>query len=353
MKNNLNISKNTKIYVLAPACTATGGPELLHQLVYILNKQGLNAYMYYTPLDIPNPVHKAYYKYNNPFNNEIQDNNDNIIISSEQYKDVILLSGFKSIQKIIWWLSVDNFYKSMYIERSSHSFMIRALNKLSKLIVKKPVFDLSEEAMKYYKNINIKDLPFLMNVNLHLVQSHYALEHLSNQRIDNIDYLSDYLNDDYLNISDISTEMKENIVLYNPKKGYKFTHQLITNNKNINFKPIENMNRDEVIDIMKSSKVYIDFGNHPGKDRMTREAAMLGCCIITGKKGSSYFYDDVSIDKSYKFEDKSSNNKDVINKIYYCIDDYKKAIDDFEIYRNRIANEKIKFIEDVKKIFMK
>jgi len=36
-----------------------------------------------------------------------------------------------------------------------------------------------------------------------------------------------------------------------------------------------------------SRKLYVDFGKHPGKDRMPREAAVHGCCIITGRRGAA------------------------------------------------------------------
>jgi len=33
-------------------------------------------------------------------------------------------------------------------------------------------------------------------------------------------------------------------------------------------------------------QVYIDFGHHPGQDRLPREAVQCGCVVITGKRGS-------------------------------------------------------------------
>ena len=39
--------KYNKIYVLCPAGVKTGGTELLHQLVYQLNRQGAKAYLVY------------------------------------------------------------------------------------------------------------------------------------------------------------------------------------------------------------------------------------------------------------------------------------------------------------------
>ena len=53
---------------------------------------------------------------------------------------------------------------------------------------------------------------------------------------------------------------------------------------------------------MMESKVYIDFGNHLGKDRIPREVAS-GCCIITGKTGADKYKEDVYIGEKFKFDE--------------------------------------------------
>ena len=50
--------------------------------------------------------------------------------------------------------------------------------------------------------------------------------------------------------------------------------------------PIQNMTPVEVASLLGRSKVYIDFGAHPGRDRIPREAALCGCVVITGTQGS-------------------------------------------------------------------
>ena len=76
---------------------------------------------------------------------------------------------------------------------------------------------------------------------------------------------------------------------------------------NLHWKAIENMSTEEVAELLNRSKVYIDFGNHPGKDRFPREAAISGCCIITGQRGAAANDIDVMIPRSYKFPDKTSS----------------------------------------------
>ena len=96
----------------------------------------------------------------------------------------------------------------------------------------------------------------------------------------------------------------------------------------------------------------MDFGNHPGKDRIPREAAISGCCVITGRQGAAAFYEDVPIPDRYKFDDL----KDIdVESVKACILDifqnYDERIKDFEEYRNMIRGEKEKFIMDAMRLF--
>ncbi|MCX7738527.1 MAG: hypothetical protein N2Z80_03840 [Hydrogenothermaceae bacterium] len=74
-----------------------------------------------------------------------------------------------------------------------------------------------------------------------------------------------------------------------------------------------------MIDILKKAKVYIDFGNHTGKDRIPREAAMLECCVITGRRGIAKYREDVPIPENYKIEDKVENIPLILSKKYETV----------------------------------
>ena len=68
------IYNKSKIFILAPANTSTGGPECLHELGYHLkNIFNKNCYMFYLPKDIKNPVHKNYLHFKLQFSNYIDD----------------------------------------------------------------------------------------------------------------------------------------------------------------------------------------------------------------------------------------------------------------------------------------
>ena len=108
------------------------------------------------------------------------------------------------------------------------------------------------------------------------------------------------------------------------------------------------MTPDQVNSLLGSVKVYIDFGEHPGKDRFPREAAMAGCCIVTGKQGSAGNDIDIAIPRKYKIDERESDFiksfKTIINSIFIDLDGSQK---EFEIYRKKIQEEPADFKRDV------
>lgn len=349
----IKLNKSTKIYIVATANSATGGPELLHQLAHILNNAGYKAFMYYIPNDTFNPVHKEYLSYNNPYVKSIDDCPDNIIIFPEMYWFFKIFDNLKNIQIIIWWLSVDNFIVSRSLTKYPYKTVISIFKTVNK-IIKFPLFDIPKIAFTVQRNYKLNSDRYIKRTHLHLVQSIYARNFLINHNIDanSISYLSDYLNDDFLKICD-ATFNKENIVIYNPSKGFRFTKKIINLMSGVQFIPIRNMTRAEVKGILKRAKLYIDFGNHPGKDRLPREAAMLGCCVIVGKRGSAINTIDIPIKDSYKYNINNKELNKIIIAIEDCLNKYEEKIVDFQEYRTKILSEKTQFVDNVKEIFGK
>jgi hypothetical protein len=356
---SIRVFADTKIYIACPANSATGGPELLHQLAYHLrNDLQIHAFMYYydfRPGKFESPVHPEYRVYELPYALEIpknDDNSKNILIVPEVHKALKILVNFINIRKGIWFLSVDNYYISKLTKRNY--FIQRAINKISERIFKKRLLDFditSQEVLsKLIQKYDYRTDPLLKLANFYMTNTYRGLRWFS--ELKPLYYLSEYLNKSFLEAqTDISK--KEDMVVYNPKKGFAFTKKIISSAKDIKFIPLINMTREEVIKTLQGVKVYIDFGNHPGKDRIPREAAMLGCCVITGKRGSAAFFEDVPIPDEYKFEDKEESIPKIIDKIKDCFKNFEERYKDFEYYRKVIRNEPQKFIEDLKRIFIK
>lgn len=348
------IYPNTKIYIACPPNVASGGPELLHQLAYNLkNILNIETYMFYYPIKNPkiNPIHPEYRTYNIRYTFSIEDNKQNILIVPEIKSLCELIEIFRNIRKGVWFLSVDNYYLSRV--PINMFFINRLFNKIFKKILNKPIFDITEHLDFLIERINITKDKTLLKANFYMVNTFRGYKFLENHGLKPLYYLSEYLNEVYL-MEKVNKEFKENIITFNPQKGLRFTEKIIKKIKNqYKIIPIANMNRTQVINTLKKAKVYIDFGNHPGKDRLPREAAILGCCVITGKRGSAAYFEDVPIPEEYKFDDKEENIHKIIEKIKECIENYDEKIKDFEYYREVIKKEPEKFISDLKSIFVK
>ncbi len=320
--------KNSIIYIACPGNFATGGPYLLHQLAYKLIHLGYNAKMFYLSVSIDeDPVHEFYKGMKIPYSFEIDNNLSNLLITPESFANLVL--KYKDIQTVIWWLSVDNFFET---------------NKKPSFSVKR-FLGLKEKRYQY----NFQKEP----KHFHWVQSFYAEHFLKSKDISDIKHLSDYLNDIFIdevkNIKFDSTN-KENSIAYNPKKGYEITKILIEKTPHLKWVAIENMTPTEVKELLLKSKIYIDFGHHPGKDRIPREAAICGCIVITNTRGSASFFEDVSIPNNYKIDYSPEKEQEIIKLLETSLFDYDEKSKEFEFYKTKIINEETKFNFDLEEI---
>ena len=314
--------KYKKLIILCKGDSVTGGSELVHQFCHELNSLSLDSSIAYYPLSEKYLVPEEYSIYDVKLS-KLEDEHDNIIMLPEvatkfAYK-------IKTAKIAIWWLSVDNYYR-------------------------KKGDNLIKDSVKYYKDLlRLRLVPLMLMKNyFHFVQSSYAKDHLSMRGLES-EFLSDYLNPIHFNQS---SKIKEDIILYNPVKGAKITKGLISANRDFTFIPLEKLSNIQVQDLFKRAKVYIDFGNHPGKDRMPREAAMADCCIITGKRGSANNSIDVPIPQKYKFDDSKSVDNSMFRQIVLDIfSDYQKNVLNFSKYKDIIKNEQTIFKNQVSKIF--
>lgn len=325
-QQGITVYENTRVYVPCPASHATGGTELLHQFVHALRQQGITAFIYYYRMkEGTDPIHPQFKKYVTDYATEIVDAPENILVVPETRTEYLF--RFKQLRKIIWWLSVDFFYDPSDVD---------FISTWKKRLGITPRFNIRH--------------PQRTPVDLHLVQSQYAADHLQKHGIHNYHYLSDYLNAAFLEQPPAASGQRDR-VLYNPKKGYAFTRQLITESPELDWFPLINLTPAQVAEVCRTSKVYIDFGHHPGKDRFPREAAICGCCIITGRRGAANYEEDMPIPPQYKFEDTDGQIPAIIQQIKYCMDHFEETQHDFDHYRAIIRGQEAEFISNIREIF--
>lgn len=340
--------KYNKIYVVAPYAYATGGVELSHQLVNFLRSNNQNAYIVYTQdtinIKTNASITKEYINYNIQISNDIEDDKNNILILPEIYFDWIYT--YKNIQIGCWWMSVDYHYKACAFNDALH-FKKGLINKIQ--FISSCIKRILQHKYRYYQN-NIQDLKNQEYRILHLYQSHYAQFHLYQLGFSKILPLSDYINCELINNE--FTTIKEDIILYNPAKGGDFVLKLIKLMPEYKFIPLKGLTRTQLKELFIKAKLYIDFGPFPGKDRLPREAVANNCCIITGKKGASGFFEDVPISETYKFDIEQVPLLNIKNRIINTLNNYESCIQDFLYMKKRILKEKEEFQTEIKDLFI-
>ena len=353
------ITKITKVYILAPAKESTGGPEALHQLGYNIKKytNKKKVFMQYVPVSNKSSINPNYKKYNLNFSKEVEDKKENLLIVPEQYSYIKLSQKYKKIRKAIWWLSYDHYVHTLFQKINSP---------LIKLLIKIPfkIIELFNKLTQYYfgnytfldylrfiyNDIKIFNKMKFENINFHFFQSIYAKNILQKNKIKSFP-LFDYLNEDFLKKNNSQRVKKKNYICYNSAKSTKFMKKIIADNSNLNFFPLINLTKKEMITKLKKSKIYMDFGTHPGKDRMPREAAILGNCVITNKKGSANNKYDIQIPNEFKFEEKHKNINKIIKTINRIFQNHKKEQKKFKSYIKKIKLEKKVFKKQITNIF--
>lgn len=345
----IRISETTKIYVHCPAGLVTGGAELLHQFVSILNDNNRNAYIVYFGGMQSNDysVPSEYCMYNIKQARIIEDSEYNVEVI---YEGVFNLArNNKKIQKLLWWLSVDNFYICSSSYLSILDLMRYDIKMAAYAFIKRTVKSAIHMQNLFKKSLSLRELKALNAVNGY--QSEYAHLFLYENGFYEVVALKDFINSDYNNLCDFKSSDRKDIVLYNPKKGLSYTKKLMALANDINWVPLQNMTRSELVNVMRVAKVYVDFGYHPGKDRLPRECAANGCCVITGMRGSANYFEDVPIPSKYKFDEKHANKKDIIRQIRWVLNNYDEAIVDYKYYRHQISREKLDFENQILNIF--
>jgi len=332
-ETEIDMNAYQKVYVICPGDALTAGPEALHQLAADLIRLGQPAAMVYLPSTRKFSTPGPYEKYNVPVE-DLKDELGCLIIFPEIF--TVLALKIKNATAAIWWLSVNNYTCLRYGNPLRDRF--RYLKNLIK--GKRPLLGIS----------SLKKLR-------HFAQSNYATEFLLGRGIESVplsDPIPVYTEINY--ISGLSEKIivaeRTNVILYNPTKGAKVTAKLKTAFPDWDFRPLRGLDRQQLAEAFLTAKIYMDFGHHPGKDRLPREAALHGCCVITSRYGSAENPLDVPIPARYKMDCRAigfvGEFRLVVESIFT---EFETCSLDFDFYREVIQKEQIAFDEQIKTAF--
>lgn len=295
-----------QILVISPGNVATGGTEALHSLASLLNKHdGIDARIWYwSGGESPKPEEFAAYECE--YVTELPEGFDGVLVFPEIWANKAL--DYPQCTRAIWWLGIDA-YAGWTAPAEQGDF-------------------LADDSI------------------IHIAQSEYARDFLKKLGIKRILKCDDTVNADFY--AEYDEIERGNVVLYNPAKATMFTQKVLAACPDITFKPIRGMTRAEVIDTMRHSKLYIDFGTFPGRERMPREAVLCGCCIITSKIGSAAYLKDFAHD--YKYDMKGGHIWAIIRKIRHVLANYDECRKDFDLFRGSLRADIVRIPEQCNEI---
>lgn len=288
------------ILALCPAGVTTGGTESIHNLVREFDRiEGVNARILYKGQDLSNPMPAAYAEYGCRYVTDLTEDYRGVVIFPEIWANMALDPRYENCIRAVNWLGIDAY-----------------------------AFHTPPGAWGAFL-----DDPEI----IHMAQSEYAVDFLHKLGIwkvyRNVDVLNDIFFEDY------GEPMRSSVIAYNPARSNDFTNRLIEKcvKMGMRFQPISGMTREQVAMLLRASKLYIDFGDFPGRDRIPREAVMCGCCIITSTTGSARFDEDFPIQSRYKYDCKDGHIFAIVRTMKSILENYEIHRKDFDHFRTIIS----------------
>jgi len=362
------------IFVFVPAQYYTGGVTALYQLCKNLNNYiDTNIAFIDTLSDekIENYIHQNYlhFRCDHVSQSKVHDSKDHIIVIPESRPD--LIAKYKFSKKIIYWLSVDNFLVS--ISPISRSIAVKLLYNL----ISSSRFDLIwffglsifkqylkndrtykrllSNALKgeYYSSFARDKTVQIPPADIHILQSYYVYNFLINfAKTSKMFFLHEPLEDDYLNFS-ISKDRKEDIVTWNTRKAYPITLKVIKALKKnkVHVVDLENVGKGNMINILGKSKIFIDIGIHPGRDRPPREAVALGNIAVVNNHGGCFYYDDCMIEPPFKVDCYTESRCNINPK--KVAEDILHYMENYEYYYKKYFSKFREYILEEPKLYQK
>lgn len=321
-----------KYIILCPYGVRTGGPEALFQLSDSLIRNGFDAELWLIMPDEIASINEIVANKGQIFSQAFSlTDRSNVVLEYDKYKFkifekyeigqdfVIVLPEVYSwmlpallINKVLlWWLSVDNAFASL---------------------------------ARF--NLNYLRLPSIT----HAVQSVYAYGFTKSLGLES-SYLSDYTVINNLDIVSKCRLKKIAInagqkVIFNLEKIIEILRQKCPDLK---IEMISGLTRDQVYHAFSTSRLFVDLGNFPGKDRMVREAIMLGANVILSNSGAGMNNEDYGIPSLYRLSPYETDK--LISLALHVINNPDAHAPMFDNSRGKIMQEKSIFDAQVIDIF--
>ena len=316
---------NSKVYIICAGGVVNDSVELCHRLASRLIRLGVDVKIIYIPanenFNPDNPVHPAYKPFHVPYSYDLEDLKQNILIVPETMTS--FLYSVRNIRRVIWWLSVDNLFRDVALKAVAH-FDHLLTTPMSKFFC----FQKCDEDVE------------------HWTQSEYSKLFLKVNKVPNekIYHIGDFISPTLAKLHNtIDFKHKKNTVVYNAATSSKIMAQLMKKMSKVDWVAIQDSQPVDAPKVLADAKVYVDFGDFPTLEMMPRRAALLGCVVITGKKGAAANDVDINIPADFKFDDTEENIPAIEKKIRAVLADHKSAYAKQKNFLKKILAEQKNF----------
>jgi hypothetical protein len=280
----------------------------------------LNAYICYLPFTREQEVPANYQSYG-AVAGVFEDSAESVVIVPEVYP--MLALRLKSRHRFLWWLSLSN-----YFSHKGDSSLRDGFRYLKSRVRGRRPWRLESLG-------SLGHLSQSATVDEYLC--HYGLQPLT---------LSDYLNPLFFeDVPKVKGRDRSDLILYNAKKSGKAVALLRRTLPDFEFRGLVGLSPRELRELYGRSKMFVDFGPHPGRDRMPREAVSQGCALITGLRGTASNARDVPIPARYKLDENAPDFVQLFEVLARgIVDDYENVFQrDFAPFQAYTLGERALF----------
>ncbi len=354
-----NVQKFQKIYITDWRGGVSGGSETFHQICHILRTvYGSDAYMAYTPFDFGSEDQlppERFRGYNVKVASSIEDTENNLLLINEGLAPMFDYAQFRSISVCFVWLSYDFVSEKLIYYHdvtagASHPRLEWCLHYLHRLLV-------HPRSTLFRRYCAVPWDRFRGHPNV--CNCYYAWEKMKRHGVNApIGRLIGPIN--HMFVSEQAKALsahKENYVCFGVAKDKRFWSLVVKKyydlfgEGSVKFVPMKGMTREEMVAALARAKVYFDFGYFPGPERIPREAVLLNCNIITGKRGAAKNQYDVPIPSKYKFAMTRRSLTKIAKAIHELLCNYAFHMPEFDRYRTLAKAQMEAFQKDVGQIY--
>ena len=360
-----------RVYVASPLGQRTGGPEALTLLVHSFRERGVEAYLIPMRNFRGKENHPEYGSYNVEIAQRIaHPERDHFVLT-----EVSPIESRRELQQVpddhVWmlWLSV-NFSpipEARYYSATQEDCAFFPLGVEKQLPDLWPYDDAPittgafRTLREAHRRTRLTGLQGIPSTAIEAVSIEYARRtsrrsiNVGTQSYYGQSFVRRHLNRDAFIITDYPRPMpslsdvkrQPNLVAYNGAKGQWKIRELRELLPDVEFLPLQGMSFEEVCRALATASVYVEIGHLPGRDRLPREAALLGTPTVLLARGAGFCWKDFPLGVDYRIPYTVDWAQHMAPVIQAALDDPATIRQVQEPFREWVAGEKARYAEAV------